>query len=159
MSLSCLFEPIKIGNVVVPNRVVRTAHGTHFASDTLNNDFIAYHEARAKGGCGLTVLEIASVHPSSVGTVRNFDDKIIPEYEKLVKAIRPHGMKMFQQLHHGGAHFPGMDGIAWSASDVPGPFGFVPRPMGAAGRGRDARLNLTAKEKKLGKFVHFPLAG
>ena len=78
MSLSCLFEPIKIGNVVVPNRVVRTAHGTHFASDTLNNDFIAYHEARAKGGCGLTVLEIASVHPSSVAQSEILTIRLFP---------------------------------------------------------------------------------
>jgi 2,4-dienoyl-CoA reductase-like NADH-dependent reductase (Old Yellow Enzyme family) len=130
MSLRRIFEPIKIGNVEIPNRIVRTAHGTHFAAETLTDDFIAYHASRAKGGCGLTVLEIASVHPSSVGTIRNFDDRIIPEYQKLVAAIRPHGMKLFQQLHHGGVNFPGLDGIAWSASDLAGPLGFVPQAMG-----------------------------
>jgi len=129
MALNRIFQPITIGNVEVPNRVVRTAHGTHFSHDRLTDDFIAYHEARAKGGCGLTILEIASVHPSSVGTVLNFDDGIIADYRRLMERIRPHGMKVFQQLHHGGAHFPGLDGIAWSASDVVSPLGHVPQPM------------------------------
>lgn len=129
MALDRIFQPIRIGNVDVPNRVVRTAHGTHFSHDRLTDDFIAYHEARAKGGCGLTILEIASVHPSSVGTVLNFNDGIIADYQRLMDRMRPHGMKIFQQLHHGGAHFPGMDGIAWSASDVVSPLGHVPQPM------------------------------
>ena len=129
MSLHRIFEPIRIGAIEVPNRVVRTAHGTHFAQDRLTEDFIAYHVARAKGGCGLSILEIASVHPSSVGTVRSFDDRIIPDYRRLMDQVRPHGMKVFQQLHHGGAHFPGFDGIAWSASDVVSPLGHVPQPM------------------------------
>nr|WP_087572955.1 FAD-dependent oxidoreductase [Sphingomonas sp. CDS-1] len=129
MSLRHVFEPIRIGSVEIPNRIVRTAHGTHFSQDSLTDEFIAYHEARARGGCGLSILEIASVHPSSVGTVRNFDDGIIPHYRRLMEAIRPHGMKIFQQLHHGGAHFPGLDGLGWSASDIPSPLGFVPRPM------------------------------
>jgi 2,4-dienoyl-CoA reductase-like NADH-dependent reductase (Old Yellow Enzyme family)/thioredoxin reductase len=129
MPLTRVFQPIKIGNVEVPNRVVRTAHGTHFSADRLTDDFIAYHAARAKGGCGLTILEIASVHPSSVGTIRSFDDRIIPDYRRLMDAVRPYGMKVFQQLHHGGVNFPGMNGIAWSASAVPGPLGFVPQAM------------------------------
>lgn len=132
MSLDRIFQPIMIGNVEVPNRVVRTAHGTHFSADRLTDDFIAYHEARAKGGCGLTILEIASVHPSSVGTVRSFDDRIIPDYQRLMDRIRPHGMKVFQQLHHGGAHFPDAFGVAWSASDVVSPLGHVPQPMSKA---------------------------
>lgn len=129
MSLNRIYEPIRIGTVEIPNRVVRTAHGTHFSQDRLTDDFIAYHVARAKGGCGLSILEIASVHPSSVGTVRSFDDRIIPDYRRLMDQVRPYGMKVFQQLHHGGAHFPGFDGIAWSASDVVSPLGHVPQPM------------------------------
>ena len=132
MALNRIFEPIRIGSVEVPNRVVRTAHGTHFALDRLTDEFIAYHVARAKGGCGLSILEIASVHPSSVGTVRSFDDRIVPDYRRLMEQVRPHGMKVFQQLHHGGAHFPGFDGIAWSASDVVSPLGHVPQPMSKA---------------------------
>jgi 2,4-dienoyl-CoA reductase-like NADH-dependent reductase (Old Yellow Enzyme family) len=130
MQLSRVFKPIKIGSVEIPNRIVRTAHGTHFSTTCLTDDFIAYHEARARGGCGLTILEIASVHPSSVGSIRNFDDSIVSEYQKLVNVINPYGMKLFQQLHHGGAHFPGIDGLSWSASDVPGLYGSVPQPMG-----------------------------
>lgn len=128
--LTHVFEPIRIGACEIPNRIVRTAHGTHFAHTELNDRFTAYHLARAKGGCGLTILEIASVHPSSVVTIRNFDDSIIAEYRKFMDVIRPHGMKVFQQLYHGGHNAPGLDGVAWSASDVPSPMGVVPLVMG-----------------------------
>ncbi|MET0547613.1 MAG: FAD-dependent oxidoreductase [Caulobacterales bacterium] len=129
MALKRVFEPIQIGSVEIPNRIVRTAHGTHFSTTELTDQFIAYHEARAKGGCGLTILEIASVHRSSVLTVRNLDDSIIPGYRRLMKAIRPHGMKVFQQLHHAGAHAGGLDGVAWSSCDLPSPMGGVPVAM------------------------------
>src|SRR5579859_7865590 len=126
-----VFEPIQIGTCTVPNRIVRTAHGTHFAAEEITDRFIEYHLAPARGGCGLTILEIASVHPSSVLTIRNLDKRIVPGYRRLMEAIKPSGMKVFQQLHHGGHHAPGLDGIAWSASDIPSPVGPIPVPMGA----------------------------
>ena len=46
MPLSRVFEPIKIGGVEIPNRIVRTAHDTGFAKPHINDDFIAYHLAR-----------------------------------------------------------------------------------------------------------------
>lgn len=45
-----LFEPIKVGSVILKNRIVSTAHSTRFAEDGMVGDrFCAYHEARAKG--------------------------------------------------------------------------------------------------------------
>ena len=49
--LERVFEPIRIGDVTIPNRVVRTAHGTWIAHVQINDELIAYHVARAKGGC------------------------------------------------------------------------------------------------------------
>ena len=40
-----------------PNRIARTAHST----GTVGEDLIAYHEERARGGVGLTIIEIAGV--------------------------------------------------------------------------------------------------
>ena len=57
MALTRVFEPIRIGNVEIPNRIVRAAHGTHLARHAFDEDSIAYHTARAKGGCGLTIIE------------------------------------------------------------------------------------------------------
>ena len=48
-----LFEPIDVGPVTIPNRIVRSAHGTMLSGERL----IAYHEARAAGGVGMSTLE------------------------------------------------------------------------------------------------------
>jgi len=51
MALTRIFEPITIRNVTIQNRVVRAAHGTHLARHAFDEDSIAYHAARARGGC------------------------------------------------------------------------------------------------------------
>jgi len=124
------FDPIRINQLEVPNRVVRTAHGTHFGNG-INDKLIAYHAARAKGGVGLTILEIASVHRTSPSHVCNHDDSIIDGYEKLMAAVRPYGMRIFQQLWHGGHNRgPGDGKPPWSASDIPSAYtGEVPIEM------------------------------
>ena len=120
--LKRIFEPIQIGRVTIPNRVVRTAHGTWIARGSINDDLIAYHVARAKGGVGLSYIEFTSVHPSSytLGPL-SWDDSIIEGCQRLMAAIRPHGTRMFHQLAHGGYMYPPADGPAWSPSRVPNP--------------------------------------
>ena len=108
--LSRVFEPLRIGPVVIPNRVARTGHLTKFALGSVTDDLIAYHVARARSGVGLTVLEACAVHPSSVLGMTGFDDSVIPGYRRLMDAVRPHGMRVFQQLWHGGHVYNAPDG-------------------------------------------------
>ncbi|MEQ8992683.1 MAG: FAD-dependent oxidoreductase [Pseudomonadales bacterium] len=126
-----VFEPIDIGGIRVPNRTVRTAHGTGIGGGRLSDDLIAYHEARARGGFGLTVLEILSVHPSSPGTLNAIDPELPAAYAKLMARLRPYEMRVFQQLWHAGHNGQPLDGSPpWSPSDIPSPqVGVVPRPM------------------------------
>lgn len=126
-----VLSPVDLGGVTVPNRTVRTAHATGLGGGSLNDDLIAYHEARARGGFGLTVMEILAVHPSSPGTLNAFDPTLPKGYDKLMDAVRPHGMKVFQQIWHAGHNALPLDGSPpWSPSDVPSPqVGVVPRPM------------------------------
>jgi 2,4-dienoyl-CoA reductase-like NADH-dependent reductase (Old Yellow Enzyme family) len=130
--LKRIFEPIQIAGCTIPNRVVRTAHGTAIAKGLINDDLIAYHVARAKGGVGLSYIEYTSVHPSSIsiGTC-SWSDDFIPGSRKLVDAIKPYGMKMFHQLAHGGYMYPPADGSpGWSASAMPNPLsGAIAVPM------------------------------
>jgi len=132
MALSRIFEPIRIKDLEIPNRVVRTAHGTHLARDAFDEASIAYHVARAKGGCGLTIIEAASVHASSENTLFNRDDRVIPGFAAMMKAVRPYGMRVIEQLFHGGHQTFGEGRQPpWSASTVPSPvLGAVPIPMG-----------------------------
>ena len=131
MKFKIVDQPIRIRDVEIKNRVVRSAHGTNIGRGELNDDLIAYHLQRAKGGVGLTFVEYCSVHPSNYSPqLQSWDDTIIPRYQKLMEAVRPHGMTVFQQLSHGGLIYPGIDGVAWSASTVPSPItGAVPVAM------------------------------
>lgn len=125
-----LFEPLRVAGATIPNRIVRTAHTTGAAWVDVNDDLVAYHEARARGGVGLSILEIAGVMPNSATAIPVYADKVIGHFERFAERMRPHGMKVFQQLWHGGSArvIPGT--APWSASDVPNPTaGVVPRPM------------------------------
>ena len=125
-------SPIMIGGLEVKNRIVRTAHATMMARDgRITDALIAYHLARAEGGVGLSMLEAAGVHPSSVLSLANLDDSIIDDYRRMASAIAPTGMRLFQQLWHGGHVYPQPDGSPPLApSTVPNPTaGVAPRPM------------------------------
>lgn len=125
-------SPIRIGKVEIKNRIARTAHATMMArGGRITDDLIAYHLARAEGGVGLTILEAAGVHPSSVLSLANLDDGIIDGYRALADAIAPTGMRLFQQLWHGGHIYPQPDGSPPLApGDVPSHIaGVAPRPM------------------------------
>ncbi|HEX4893379.1 MAG TPA: FAD-dependent oxidoreductase [Hyphomicrobiaceae bacterium] len=131
MAFTHILEPIMIGTVEVPNRVVRTAHGTGIGGGTFSDDLIAYHLERAHGGVGLTILEILSVHPTSLGTLNAFDPSLVESYGKLMEQVRPTGMRVFQQVWHAGHN--GVDasgGPPWSASEIASPtVGVVPVAM------------------------------
>lgn len=131
MALTHIHTPIKLGAVALKNRVARTAHATNLGGGTMNDALIGYHRARAEGGVGLSIIEILSVHPTTPATLNIFTPGIEAGYRKLVEAIRPHGMKLFQQLWHGGHNALPLDGSPpWSASDVPSPvLGVTPLPM------------------------------
>lgn len=128
-----ILSPIRINGLEVKNRVVRAAHGTSYGRGHISDDLIAYHEARARGGVGLNILEATVVHPSTSNhTVNAFDDSIIPGFTALAKACGQHGMRTFVQLWHGGHRWAPTDGRApISASDVPCPNGQTntPQPM------------------------------
>ena len=136
MTLKNVFKPIKLGSCTIPNRVVFTAHSTGFAYGSVSDQQLAYHEARAKGGVGLDILEILSVHPTSpqgrrgrslIASAKNLAEG----YQNLMAAVKPHGMRVFQELWHGGHHAIPEDG-SWplSASDIPSATaGVVPQPM------------------------------
>ena len=81
--LDALFSPLRVGPVELPNRIVSTAHQTTLVHERLpTDDFVAYHEARARGGTGLIVLEATAVHPSGLltpHTLAGYREEIVPE--------------------------------------------------------------------------------
>lgn len=101
---------------------------------TFSDDLIAYHLERARGGVGLTILEILSVHPTSLGTLNSFDPTLVDSYRKFMEQVRPTGMRVFQQIWHAGHNGTNASGgPPWSASEMPSPtVGVVPVAMTTA---------------------------
>jgi 2,4-dienoyl-CoA reductase-like NADH-dependent reductase (Old Yellow Enzyme family)/thioredoxin reductase len=112
-----LFSPIKLGPCEIKNRIVSTGHDTVLSTGGLVNDrLVAYHAARAAGGCGLIVTQVAAVHHTAFYTpylLIATDDNFIPGYRKIVEACHAHGAKVFGQLFHPGREVSAsMDGTA-----------------------------------------------
>jgi 2,4-dienoyl-CoA reductase-like NADH-dependent reductase (Old Yellow Enzyme family)/thioredoxin reductase len=123
MALTKIFEPIQINKIQIKNRVARTAHGEHLGAHYVSDEFIDYHLARAKGGVGLSIFGVAEVDPSSMGVGGVWSDTVIPRYQELMRALRPHDMKVIQQLWHGGHHYPtNYGGPPPAPSTAPSPF-------------------------------------
>ncbi len=121
MPLDHVFQPITVNKTEFRNRVVRSAHGTGLGRGEVSDDLIAYHEARARGGVAMSILEASSIHPiAGVGGVPAYSDAMIPGYARLAGAAHRHGMKMMQQLFHPGAHAVPADGSPpWAPSAIP----------------------------------------
>ncbi len=132
-----LFSPFTIRNVEVRNRIFSSGHGTLLAAGDVSDSLIAYHRARAEGGAGLVIVEIASVHPTALYNAHMLKaetDDCIPSYRRLAKAVHETGCKIFAQLFHPGREIlESQDGSATAAlapSAVPNDrFHVMPRAM------------------------------
>lgn len=125
--LKHILEPCQIGPVTIPNRVVRTGHGTGLGGGTISDALIGYHVARARGGVGLTILELMALHSSAYPFLSARSDGVVDGYRKLMSQVRPYGMRIFQQLGHLGNEIMQADGAPpWSSSDSVGAFVGIP---------------------------------
>ena len=103
-----LFEPGRIGQMALKNRIVMAATGTSLErEDGFVDDRIKdYYEERAKGGVGLIVMGIGAIdHPGGKvlpGQLGLSDDKFIPGLTEMAEAIHRHGVKVAIQLQRGG---------------------------------------------------------
>ena len=108
-----LFSPFKIRGMELKNRIVLPAMGTKFAGDDkmVNDQLIDYHVARVKGGTGLSIVEVSSVHtPSAPKRFLSIsEDCYIPGMKRLTDAIHQAGGKAGIQLWQGGLAAAGMD--------------------------------------------------
>jgi len=104
--LETLLSPLLVGPVRLRNRIVSTAHQTTLVHEHLpTDDFVAYHEARARGGVGLIVLEATAVEPSGLltpHTLAGYREESAAGFARIAEAVRPHGARLFVQLFHGG---------------------------------------------------------
>ncbi|MEA2288576.1 MAG: hypothetical protein QOD55_573 [Solirubrobacteraceae bacterium] len=101
-----LLQPVAVGPVTAPNRIVSTAHQTGLVEDHLpTTALVAYHEARAAGGVGTIVLEATAVDPTGLltpHTLGGYRPEIVAGYTRLARAVHRHGARLLVQLFHGG---------------------------------------------------------
>lgn len=123
MTYEAILSPITLGSIEFPNRVVRAPHLTQYTSrGEVTDRFVAYHEARARGGVGLSILESATVDRRvSPAPLDASTDRVVEGWGRVAEAVHRHGMRVAAQLFHGGNQFDPLDGSApWSASTIPG---------------------------------------
>jgi 2,4-dienoyl-CoA reductase-like NADH-dependent reductase (Old Yellow Enzyme family) len=110
---------------------VRTAHGVKLPWSDDGGRQIAYHVARARGGAAMAIIGIGGVHPSNPTVLPTHEDRVIPGLRAIAQAVQGHGMRLVQQIWHGGAVKPNaLGGPPWSCSAVPNATtGDVPLPM------------------------------
>jgi 2,4-dienoyl-CoA reductase-like NADH-dependent reductase (Old Yellow Enzyme family)/thioredoxin reductase len=102
-----LLEPGYIGKMKMRNRSVMPAMGTIMtnADQSLSDNFLEYHFARAAGEIGLNIVEITNVEARGQGQQccpGIWHDKFLPGLTKLANGIHERGGCGCIQLHHAG---------------------------------------------------------
>lgn len=133
MKFEKLFSPIKVRGMEMRNRIVFPAMGTKMPTEDrqVTQKLIDYHVARAKGGNGLNMLEVTSVHtPSAPKSFLSIgEDKYVPGLKKLVEEIHQAGAKVGIQVWQGGtavASDPEAEIIVPSDMPFPTPESIIP---------------------------------
>lgn len=133
MAFDHIFKPIKIKDMVVPNRIVHVPTDTSSGNPDggTNERVISYHEEIAKGGTGLIIVG-ATTPDKETGrptvTCLSADaDYYIPGLHMLASAMQRHGAKCAVQIQHPGrqAAYPRYGQISCSdiVSNQPGSAG------------------------------------
>ena len=134
-----LFSPLRLGPVVVRNRVVFCAHLTNYAEDGLPTEqHAAYYAARAAGGTGLVITEEHSVHATDwpyEKLIHGFRPDAVAGYRRITDAVHRYGTPIFAQINHNGGQGSGMYSRlpVWAPSPVADPlFREVPKEIEVA---------------------------
>jgi 2,4-dienoyl-CoA reductase-like NADH-dependent reductase (Old Yellow Enzyme family)/thioredoxin reductase len=133
-----LFSPLTIGSRTIKNRIVSSGHDTVMVDNgRIGEQLIAYHAARAQGGVGLIVVQVAGVHETARYTshiLMATDDSCIAGYEELAGVVHQSGATIFGQLFHPGREVmesqDGSSPVAVAPSAVPNErFRVMPRAL------------------------------
>jgi len=133
-----IFQPLSVGSLSLPNRVVMTTVKLGYATPAgeVTHRHIAFYERRASGGVGLLTTEPLYIRksgqelPTQMGV---YDDALVPGLADLVSGVHVAGGRIMAHINHAGrAANPKLvpEGDRVSASDVFCPANQVlPRPL------------------------------
>ena len=104
---AALFEPLRIGPVIAPNRFYQVPHCTGMGH-ALPHTLAALRATKAEGGWGVVCTEYCSIHPSSDDHPYPFasvwDDGDVANLAAIAEAVHRHGALAGIELWHGGSY-------------------------------------------------------
>lgn len=105
--LKKIFEPIQIGAMTLKNRLVVPAMASNYSNveGMATEQLIGYHEAKAKGGWGLIIVEDYRICPEAGASAKLpglYEDKQIPSHQELTRRVHEAGGKIVAQIYHAG---------------------------------------------------------
>jgi 2,4-dienoyl-CoA reductase-like NADH-dependent reductase (Old Yellow Enzyme family) len=103
--LSCLFDPLQIGDLELPNRIIMAPLTRKRAGvERIPNAMMAQYY-RQRAGAGLILSEATSVSPQGVGyrgTPGIWNDAQVEGWQRVTREVHEAGGRMFLQLWHVG---------------------------------------------------------
>jgi 2,4-dienoyl-CoA reductase-like NADH-dependent reductase (Old Yellow Enzyme family)/thioredoxin reductase len=104
--LSKLFEPLQIGPMTVPNRIMMSAMSAGPKVDEkleITDQIIAYYVERARTAPGMMAIGATAVVPNPLRRgIRLFDDAMLPSLTRLVEAVHRYDTRFGAQLFNPG---------------------------------------------------------
>jgi 2,4-dienoyl-CoA reductase-like NADH-dependent reductase (Old Yellow Enzyme family) len=144
---AALMSPGRIGAMELRNRIVHAPMSLSLGQGdgTCGRKFLAYYEARARGGVGLIDIGTVSIgYPEGAVDAKQVaisHDRFIPSIAELASTMRKHGARIMLQLNHNGV-LAGLDRTLGRAIAVPSV------PEAASGFPMDAHLPEELEELK-----------
>jgi 2,4-dienoyl-CoA reductase-like NADH-dependent reductase (Old Yellow Enzyme family) len=110
-----LLQPFELKNLTLRNRVVSTSHEPSYTEDGMPKErYRLYHEEKAKGGIGLTMMGgsavVAPDSPAAFGNLHIYKDEIVPWLRELAYGVHEHGAAVMCQITHLGRRTSNYDG-------------------------------------------------
>jgi len=105
--MSVLFTPMKIGELEIKNRFVRSAtfEGVAALNGEVTDQLVKTYSTLAKGGTGLIITGHMSVQPSGRAHLKQtgiHSDDMVPGLKRMVQAVHEQDGKILFQLSHAG---------------------------------------------------------
>ena len=125
-----LFEPVRIGPVVAPNRFYAVPHASGM-TNTMPRMRAGFRGTKAEGGWGVVSTGYVSVHPTSddapLPYATLWDENDVRAHALMTDAVHAHGARAGIELWHGGgsvsnrtSRLPPLSpsGVSWMATHV-----------------------------------------
>ena len=107
MATDPILQPFTLKHLRLRNRVMSSSHEPAYTSGRMpGGRYVAYHEEKAKGGIGLTMVggstTVSIDSPAAFGNIDASTDEVINFYERLATAVHRHGTAVMNQITHLG---------------------------------------------------------